>query len=41
MKIKLNGVTRIVLLIGRYAVKIPNFTVQHHHFLHGCYANLD
>ena len=33
------GVTRIVFLIGNYAIKIPNFTVCHLHFLHGCYAN--
>ena len=33
------GVTRLVILIGNYAIKIPNFTCQHSHFLQGCYAN--
>lgn len=37
--IKANGVTRIVFLLGRYVVKIPNFLVQHDHFLAGCKAN--
>lgn len=39
MKIIKKGVTRLVFLVGNYAVKIPNFTVQHSHFLQGCYAN--
>ena len=39
MRITFKGCTRIVLLIGNYAIKIPNFTVCHLHFLHGCYAN--
>ena len=39
MEINRQGVTRIVLLIGNYAIKIPNFTCQHNHFLQGCYAN--
>lgn len=39
MKINRQGVTRIVILIGEYAIKIPNFTVCHKHFLQGCYAN--
>lgn len=39
MVFKLNGVTRLVILIGNYAIKIPNFTKEHRHFLYGCYAN--
>ena len=39
IKIKLNGVTRIVFLVGNYAIKIPNFLYSHQHFLQGCYAN--
>lgn len=39
MKIKFNGITRIVFLIGKWAIKIPNFRYQHSHFLQGCYAN--
>lgn len=35
----LNGCTRIVFLVGRYAIKIPNFLYCHQHFLQGCYAN--
>lgn len=38
IKIK-SGVTRIVFLIGKYAIKVPNFRYQHKHFLHGCFAN--
>lgn len=37
--IHLNGCTRIVFLVGRYAIKIPNFLYCHQHFLQGCYAN--
>ena len=33
------GVTRLVFLVGRYVIKIPNFTNSHLHFLNGCYAN--
>ena len=33
------GVTRIVLLVGIYAIKIPNFLYSHLHFLQGCYSN--
>jgi hypothetical protein len=33
------GVSRIVFLVGKFAIKIPNFTYCHLHFLHGCYAN--
>lgn len=33
------GVTRRVFLIGNYAVKIPNHSYSHNHFLHGCYCN--
>lgn len=39
MRLKLNGTTRIVFLIGNYAIKIPNHVVCHQHFLQGCYAN--
>lgn len=39
MKISLKGCTRIVILIGNYAIKIPNFKVSHLHFLYGCYSN--
>lgn len=38
MKIK-KGVTRIVLIVFGYAIKIPNFTYSHHHFLQGCVCN--
>lgn len=38
VKVK-NGTTRIVFLILGYAIKIPNFKVEHHHFLLGCAAN--
>ncbi|HMT01686.1 MAG TPA: hypothetical protein PKD00_00010 [Burkholderiales bacterium] len=38
MQIK-KGVTRIVLLIGNYAIKFPNFTFCHLYFLSGCYNN--
>lgn len=27
------------MLIGPYAIKIPNFRYCHRHFLQGCYAN--
>lgn len=37
--IKTNGVTRLVIIVGNWAIKIPNFTCQHNHFLLGCYAN--
>lgn len=33
------GVTRIVILCGKYVIKIPNCSNCHLHFLHGCYAN--
>lgn len=39
MKIDLKGVTRIVFIFNKFVVKIPNFLVQHNHFLHGCLAN--
>jgi hypothetical protein len=39
IEFKTGGCTRLVLLIGKFAVKIPNFTVCHKHFLQGCYAN--
>lgn len=34
-----NGVTRLVFFVGKYVIKIPNFTHCHLHFLNGCYAN--
>ena len=39
MEIKRNGCTRIVFLIWKFAIKIPNFTNSHQHFLQGCCAN--
>jgi hypothetical protein len=39
MEIKRKGVTRIVFIFDRFVIKIPNFLVQHNHFLHGCLAN--
>lgn len=39
MKIDLKGITRLVFLVGKYAIKIPNFKYQHDHFLQGCVAN--
>ena len=33
------GVTRVVFVFDKFVVKIPNFTAQHSHFLHGCYGN--
>ncbi len=39
MKVIKRGITRIVILIGNYAFKIPNFKYQHNHFLKGCYCN--
>lgn len=39
MVFKNNGVTRLVFLVGNIAIKIPNFTCQHSHFLKGCVAN--
>jgi len=33
------GVTRLVFLIGRYAIKIPNFKYSTQNFLSGCLAN--
>lgn len=38
MKLK-KGTNRIVILIGKYAVKIPNFINGHLLFLYGCLAN--
>jgi hypothetical protein len=39
IELKLNGITRIVILIGKYAIKIPNFRYSMLHFLQGCYSN--
>jgi len=33
------GSSRVVVLIGNYAIKIANPFFFHLHFLHGCYAN--
>lgn len=33
------GVTRLVFLLGGWAIKIPNFTFCHGHFLEGCRDN--
>lgn len=38
VKVKM-GVTRIVFLVGRYAIKIPNFKNGHMNFLNGCLCN--
>lgn len=40
MKINRKGVTRIVFLTKRYAIKIPNFTCQWSHFLQGIIGNI-
>lgn len=39
MKIIEQGISRIVFLVGNYAIKIPNFHYSHSHWLQGCYAN--
>lgn len=39
MKFIQTGITRTVLLIGKYAIKFPNGRYQHDHFLKGCYCN--
>ena len=41
MKIKRNGICRIVFLIGEYAIKVPNFTYCWHHFLQGLLSNIN
>lgn len=33
------GTTRLVFLIGKYVIKIPNFTYSWQNFLTGCLAN--
>lgn len=33
------GITRIVILLYKYAVKLPNFKNGHLNFIHGCYCN--
>jgi len=40
MKVKINGITRIVFLFGKYAVKIPNIRYSQKHFVQGCLANI-
>jgi hypothetical protein len=37
--ISLQGCSRIVFFFGDYAIKIPNFTVCHSHWLQGCHGN--
>ena len=39
MQIVNKGITRLVILIGDYAIKIPNYRYEHNHFLKGCTAN--
>ena len=34
------GTNRIVFCIGKYAIKIPNFSYSQDLFLRGCYSNL-
>lgn len=34
------GTTRIVFVFDKFVVKIPNFLVEHRHFVYGCYCNL-
>lgn len=34
-----SGVTRIVILLKRFVIKIPNFRYGHKQFLEGCCAN--
>lgn len=41
MKIDRSGVTRIVILIWKYAIKIPNFTYSYQHFLWGLLGNIN
>lgn len=40
MKISRKGVTRIVIILRRYVIKIPNFTCQWSHFLRGLIGNM-
>ncbi len=40
MRISLHGTTRIVILCGRVAIKIPNFTRSWLHFLKGVVGNM-
>jgi hypothetical protein len=39
VKLIKTGITRTVILIGDYAIKIPNSRHDHKHFLSGCLAN--
>ncbi|EDQ2390356.1 hypothetical protein RU50_001275 [Salmonella enterica subsp. enterica] len=41
MEIKTNGVTRTVILVGRYAVKFPAFHYGYAMFIEGIRANLN
>lgn len=40
MLIERRGCTRIVIIINRWAIKIPNFTYSINHFLKGWVANI-
>lgn len=33
------GITRKVLLIGKFAIKVPRLFNRHYNFLHGCMSN--
>lgn len=41
MRINRQGITRIVFLTKKYAIKIPNFTCQWNHFLQGLLSNIN
>ncbi len=41
MIINMKGVTRIVLVLKKIVIKIPNFTCQWDHFLKGILANIN
>lgn len=40
MRITLKGVTRIVIILKKVVIKIPNFTCQWDHFLKGLIGNI-
>ena len=40
IKINQSGVTRIVFLIGKYAIKMPRVKYGWRHFIQGVYSNL-
>lgn len=41
MELNRKGVTRLVFVFNKTVVKIPNFTCQWSHFLHGLLANIN